>query len=94
MIKSKFLTIIKIRFIIKLIAKKQKVFAIVFLPIDTDVCLEGQDTLKDLMLNINKNPLGYILGDILFLPPIVDTHTGARVHFSILILSAINKKTD
>ena len=94
MIKSKFLTIIKIRFIIKLIAKKQKVFAIVFLPIDTDVCLEGQDTLKDLMLNINKNPLGYILGDILFLSPIVDTHTGARVQFSILILSAINKKTD
>ena len=68
MIKSKFLTIIKIRFIIKLIAKKQKVFAIVFLRIDTDVCLEGQDTLKDLMLNINKNPLGYILGDILFCP--------------------------
>ena len=92
MIKSKFLTIIKIRFIIKLIAKKQKVFDIVFLPIDTDVCLEGQDTLKDLMLNINKNPLGYILGDILFLSPIVDT--GARVQFSILILSAINKKTD
>ena len=82
MIKSKFLTIIKIRFIIKLIAKKQKVFAIVFLPIDTDVCLEGQDTLKDLMLNINKIPLDTFLGIFFFCPQLSIQVPGSNFPYS------------